>query len=400
MDRQIAGKDKIERRVYNYQSGHFLLQKGVRSAGVSMTRMSMGRNGAIDFLKFFFAAQIVFFHGGNFAETKDILFSLGAIGVEFFFIVSGFLMASSAFRRMEQPADSLGAETISFLGHKIKGLLPDVYVAWIVAFLVTCWMDSLSGTNLVKKTIMSVFELMFVNQTGLMGFRSNKVTWYLSAMLLAMLVLYPVLIKTRKTFIYLIALILALFIYGYLYKSGAEGLSAPSHWNGHFTNGFLRAAAGISLGCISYGIVDKIKDIKLTVLGTWLVTMIEAGCYGFVSYASLVSLHSDFDYALVVFLLAGVTITFSRKSYSPRLFQHKCFTWLGVFSFDLFLSHSYWSHAVLKMFPQATYWEILPYYLVIVLATALFVMYVSKLISYIWSRISGRIKDVLIAEEA
>lgn len=359
----------------------------------------MSRNGAIDFLKFFFAVQIVFFHGVNFADTKEFLFSVGAIGVEFFFIVSGFLMATSAFKRLGQPTDSIGLETISFLGHKIKGLLPDVYVAWIAAFLVTCWMDSLSGTNLIRKAIMSIFELMFINQTGLLGFRSNRVMWYLSAMFLAMLILYPILIKTRKTFIYLIGLILALFIYGYLYNSGVRGLSAPSHWNGHFTNGFLRAMAGISLGCVSYGIVDKAKDIKLTTLGTWLATLIETGCYGFVSYVSLVSLHSDLDYALVVFLMVGITITFSRKSYSSRLFQYKCFNWMGAFSFDLYLSHSFWSHAMVKLFPQATYWEILPYYLITALATALFVMYVSKLIRYIWGRISGRVKGALIAEQ-
>ena len=54
------------------------------------------RNGAIDLLKFLFSLMIVIYHGRLFANAENPLFRAGKIGVEFFFIVSGYLMAAKA----------------------------------------------------------------------------------------------------------------------------------------------------------------------------------------------------------------------------------------------------------------------------------------------------------------
>lgn len=56
------------------------------------------RNGTIDFLKFIFAVIIVIFHGSQKLTDDSSLqiFKSGRLGVEFFFLVSGYMMAASA----------------------------------------------------------------------------------------------------------------------------------------------------------------------------------------------------------------------------------------------------------------------------------------------------------------
>ena len=71
------------------------------------------RNATIELMRFLFASSIILFHiAGTLWDRKLILFSSeefkltffrnGYIGVEFFFLVSGFLMAKSIYRRQSQ----------------------------------------------------------------------------------------------------------------------------------------------------------------------------------------------------------------------------------------------------------------------------------------------------------
>lgn len=91
------------------------------------------RNFALDFLKFVFAVLIVLFHSNRFSNSVDERIIInGSKGVEFFFIVSGCMLAMSAEKREAGP--SLGKDTWQFLKHKFMGLMPNYYIAWIFSF--------------------------------------------------------------------------------------------------------------------------------------------------------------------------------------------------------------------------------------------------------------------------
>lgn len=56
-----------------------------------------GRNGTIDFFKFLFTIIIVFYHLDNLIDNPaDRITKCGYIAVEFFFIVSGYLLMKKA----------------------------------------------------------------------------------------------------------------------------------------------------------------------------------------------------------------------------------------------------------------------------------------------------------------
>ena len=100
----------------------------------------MKRNGEIDLLKFLFSLMIVIYHTKNFTEYYgQNLFMQGSIGVSFFFLVSGYLLAYSTGKIQLESKDAVGPQAVKFVERKIKGLLPNVYVAWIIAFIVEVW---------------------------------------------------------------------------------------------------------------------------------------------------------------------------------------------------------------------------------------------------------------------
>lgn len=236
--------------------------------------MKNKRNGSIDFWKFMFSVLIVVFHGKNLAEAGEWKFLGGSIGVEFFFIVSGILMANSSIKVREQEL-SLGQDTFQFMKRKVLGIMPNIYVAWIIAFLVE-HIGNFSIGKMVKDAITSVWELLFVTETGLMGYRANAVCWYISAMLIAMLILYPLMKKYKDTFFYIIAPLIVIFVMGITYQQW-NNLRVPHAWNGWAFKSLIRAVMGITIGCLCYKISVYIRGMKYTKLSEVFWTVAEWG---------------------------------------------------------------------------------------------------------------------------
>lgn len=65
--------------------------------------------------------MIVIYHGKNLATGGPILFPGGSAAVEFFFLVSGVLMARTASKTELQ--ENLGKDTLMFMKHKFSGLV-------------------------------------------------------------------------------------------------------------------------------------------------------------------------------------------------------------------------------------------------------------------------------------
>lgn len=76
-------------------------------------------NGIISFWKFMFSILILIFHCSDRAKEGKVLFIDGRIGVEFFFIVSGYLLAKKAFNNKEN-LDNIGKETFVYIWKKNK----------------------------------------------------------------------------------------------------------------------------------------------------------------------------------------------------------------------------------------------------------------------------------------
>ena len=88
------------------------------------------RNGKIELLRFIFCILILFFYCDvdMFEVSKNFnhgfsFFRHGYVGVEFFFIVTGYLMVKSSLskRRVNTP---IGKDTVNFLAGKVTASMP------------------------------------------------------------------------------------------------------------------------------------------------------------------------------------------------------------------------------------------------------------------------------------
>ena len=97
---------------------------------MSELRKNSGKNGKIELWRFLFCIIIMTFHIGDdilgldYRIAGDIsLFSKGQFAVEFFFVLSGFLMASSAFKNRNNGIGT-GRDTFNFMQRKLMAVLP------------------------------------------------------------------------------------------------------------------------------------------------------------------------------------------------------------------------------------------------------------------------------------
>ena len=88
-------------------------------------------NKKIDFWKFIFSILIVFSHGIYLADVNSgdkLIFGDALIGVEFYFIISGYFLVQSIYSRDET--------IISFMYRTIKNLFPYFFISFIFGYLV------------------------------------------------------------------------------------------------------------------------------------------------------------------------------------------------------------------------------------------------------------------------
>lgn len=169
-------------------------------------------NGIISFWKFMFALMIVIFHVTiNYKGNENTLLKYGAIGVEFFFIVSGYFIAKKAFS-VKEDCSNIGKETMSYILGKVKKFLPYTCSAFAMFIIV----DSVLKGYSLKHYINSIWNVIFLDMSGVKTTYISGITWYISVMLISILIIYPLIRKYKKNFTYLIAPIIVIFIGGYL----------------------------------------------------------------------------------------------------------------------------------------------------------------------------------------
>lgn len=125
-------------------------------------------NGIISFWKFCFCIMVVLFHSQLLATNEEsTLFSQGAIAVEFFFLVSGFLLAKTTLRKDEQKmgTENLGKETFHFIWKKYLFFLPYMLFGGFLGLL----LQNIYNDVGTYQNISSIWDILLLHMTGLNG---------------------------------------------------------------------------------------------------------------------------------------------------------------------------------------------------------------------------------------
>lgn len=391
------------------------------------------RNGAIDFWRFVFAVVLVIFHTCM-LDHEDVLakqgflfpFPLGSLAVEFFLLTSGFLFAKSLNKRPENDILSWKG-TWSFLKGKLMSFYPAYVICVILTYTVvtvtrlvyvvppfTGFINKGNDLKILMSTfVREIYELTLLRNLGINFERLLDQAWYLSAMLLVMLILYPLYAKNKRRFESYIAPILAVGLLGFMVMHG-DTLLNPSNSYALMNNytitfkGNIRVLAEICLGVVCYRVCEWLKKKDFTTFGKIALAIAELFGYLF----SIIYMHSlaaanfnvngmwyklntavakvsgaegaiepgwsrtfgYLEYTMLLFLAISVVITFSEKSVISPLFNHKIFSILGQYSLYPYLLYSVFSETLPILFPGMEIHEMMIRYVVLTLLTAAIVM--------------------------
>ena len=148
-------------------------------------------NPQIDIAKFLFSIIIILYHSNKLVSLDFHLFQYGYTAVEFFFMITGYLMVCSS-KKFDPTIP--GKSTVTFTINKIKSFYLYFLISFAVAFIVrnlSFYIDkTLTWEKLFDNTILSINEIFLLHTSGIdFGKIYNGPTWYLSAMIIAILIL-------------------------------------------------------------------------------------------------------------------------------------------------------------------------------------------------------------------
>lgn len=284
-------------------------------------------------------------------------------------------------------ATGIGSETLHFILHKIRSFLPEFLIAWWIGFVLIGVVRQYGVLDYLKAFGNDFWELTLVKMSGLFTHGIDGAMWYLSAMLLGMAILYPLLRTKRDLMTHLVCPLLALFLYGYLCQ--AEGHPRdPIVWLGLCYKGLVRAIAGLCTGvviCVAVRRLKRFSPSGLTKTGNALAIGVQLLCLLLTIRYMAEQEPSEYDYFYMFLLMLLVLLSFagfgleSVLGNSQRL--HLLSTFLGKYSLSLYLGHLYFAQHVNELLPEELYsGEIrMTVYLAAAFANGLLVMGLSAL---------------------
>ncbi len=321
--------------------------------------MKSKRNGEIDVLRFVFALAILIFH---FNALYDFgLFRYGNICVEFFFVVSGFLMAkqTSKFKAQNLSANEVADNTWSLTLKKIVPIYAYYFTVVVLQIIIRfIIIQKIPLSDLVNGLFKSIptFTLTFM---GLLD--NNDVsfyvgnTWYLSALLIASLILYPLLIKFHDFTVKILCPLIAMFFIGYLFVTYGK-ITVWKGWTGYCFEGIIRAVGEISLGAFLVPMSDA-----FTKKYSWLVNSEKVPVKLFLTclklfifaipglYACGFAFGNKFSLHALLFLSLGVMLSFSNVGYCIKDCAFS--RYLGKLSLPIFIFHGFIRWTFADIFP-------------------------------------------------
>ena len=313
--------------------------------------MKRNRNGELDVLRFVFSIVIVLLHFGT------GVFPYGSIAVEFYFTLSGLLMARHA-EKLSKMSSEGGIKDLSLVADEtwgfIKGKFKSFYKYYLTALAFNVIVRNLIIKHISAKTfITALFKSIPTVTLSFFAISENSTsyyvhsTWFLSAMLIAMFVLYPILLRNYRFAVKIVFPVLTLFLLGYEQTTN-QNIGVWDTWSGFTYFGILRAASEIAFGATLYYISTELTRNEALMqragrpLNRTLLTLAKVICYGVVLwYAHKTGFGIEFSRAfqLHALLFCGIGILLSYTGLGWTISDCKLTRYLGKISLPIYIFH-------------------------------------------------------------
>ncbi|MBO5777415.1 MAG: acyltransferase family protein [Clostridia bacterium] len=251
------------------------------------------RNSIIELYRFIFAINVLKSH--DFLPFKGNYFGFGRLSVEFFFILSGFLLVKSMQKHLDNPFLSSPATYKPFLAKFVDFMFSKVKAIWIPL--------------VVAIPFNIAFCLLMNSDVNIWGF-----LWYVEKMFICFAVCFVVkyFIKDERKFIVITAMVA---ITATIFNTLPE----------YYERGIVRAVMGISIGILA-SYIPPLKLKKKGLIWLPLIPTLSAVLYMLIFGTNMITekLLQVFLYPLMIYL------TFQIK------FENKCLNYLGSLSFGIY----------------------------------------------------------------
>lgn len=323
------------------------------------------KNGKIEFLRFVFCIYVLLFHFYKygmgelkFNETGLIFyfFPHGSMGVEFFFFLSGLLMAMSVYKTVNTQnalTDDrlLSKSYVNFITKKIMAFFPYHIFAFVLVFICFITNDVLNSdvSTIANKTLSSIPSFFLFKMSGINLADPNSVEWYLSSMVFCMMIIYPVLRRYYYRFSRYWAPLIGILLLGYMVKT-STAVTGVETWTGFTFKGNLRAFAEICLGIFAFEICRYLNSLDLSKKSRVALTALE--WFAFIASAMFVMMtfKKKYEILCLIAIFVLVVLSFSSQTYGQKIFNNKFFYYLGSLSLPIYLSQSGGSRLLSSVF--------------------------------------------------
>ena len=357
-------------------------------------------NPQIDVAKFLFSIVVILYHSNKLVALDFHILPYGYTAVEFFFMISGFLMVASS---KKFDPNLLGRSTFNFTINKIKAFYLYFLIAFVFAFLVRNFdfylNSALTKENFLSNALLSINEVFLLHTSGIdFGKIYNGPTWYLSAMIFAMMLLFPVVLKFKEWITGCGGLVIAVFLYAIISRESGN-LNTVAWWE--ITSfGIMRALAGLSLGCFLFGLVERVNQspLKLRAVPKVLLFGFELALTALLLLVMQFKGGDRFDFLALILIFFITFFVLSGLATPDNMGGKKFFGMLGKFSLVAYLNHRsvvYLLNAVMPTLPaKATFIA----YVAGILISCLVAEIIYRILTFIWKKLSPFVKKFVFKE--
>ena len=333
----------------------------------------MKRNYTVEFYRFITIIFIAIFHFGIQYTGKFHWPKGGYLGVEFFFILSGFFLMREA-NKDKIKGESDSKLSVNYLLSKLKRLYPDYLLIILIFIFCNIFKDKLFSAKYVFEWLYKeIWELLFLHDFGIPDIHMSVTsTWFLSSLVINSYLIYYLILKNKDLFVGFIAPVTTILIYAYASRKYGS-LSIQGEYSGIFYGALIRSWADICMGVLSYNFYsfmhkwleyEKSANIKKYKKIIFLFNLIEI--YMIVSCLYIINIGFKLDdFNIVIPFVVIIVLAFLNITFISRLLNKKIFKSLGEISYSIYLNHLLVSTILTVYFPNRNYKIMLIIFLII-----------------------------------
>lgn len=349
------------------------------------------KNRQIQFWRIVFTYMIAYYHLNN-AYGKDTSWY---IAVEFFFIVSGWLLAMKCVS-MQQSGTLESYPAWKYTLSKFVKFFPHCLFSFLVAFALKGLYRGFGLRDWVRETIFHIPEIFLVQMSGLnygTDYPINSVTWYMSVLLIVGYFIWYFLRKYPKVYIEVICPLSILIIYPYLYRTyGFIG----EHWEANrilIHSALLRGFADMNLGIIAYILTDKLKVLKIKDINFEIISDVCLLFGGVLMPYLYNKTYYDFLFTFLIFI--GVVVGFGVTESRMLDIEGKLIDKWALITPAIFLNHKVFRNVFVRIWPECKWYVYLLWFVFITVYSIFTYWLVGKIVELLKKDISKKEPRIL-----